>query len=649
MNSVAPPSDVWRMTCDAIEDPIFIHDTKFRILQGNRAYFLAAGVSEEQAIGLPYWQVFPPGDGPTPGCRQATEKAHHCVEEIHVGNHIFISRGHPVVNENSEILYSMHILHDITEQKIAQRKLEAALSAAQAAFETRTRFLANMSHEIRTPINAVLGFSHLCLNLELPARARDYIDKIHSAASSLLGIVNDILDISKIEAGKLEIESISFSMDELLNQMASLFGLKAREKGVELVIGALSCLPDRLLGDPLRLSQVLTNLLSNALKFTEQGEISLTLEPVSIASDAVTLRFEVRDSGLGMTQEQMDKLFTAFSQADTSTTRKYGGTGLGLSISKQLVESMGGELGVESKAGEGSCFNFTLRFDVVSEEATDTPARPLFVGKRILLVDDNDFNRQVGQELIKITGASVDTADDGQQALEAVSARPYDLVLMDIQMPVMDGYTAARLIRDRYPELPIIALTAHAMVEERARVMAVGMNDIISKPILPDMLYSMLTRWLGNTNIPNTTLLTPPPPPSQTENLAMPDTHDGFDLTTALARVNGDHELLDRFLNLFREHNAGCVDEIGAALAHKDMILARRLSHTLKGGAGTIGMTELQASAARLEAALAESALKTGEQKSISEDLNALNAAWTQAMKTLDARLGRRPETRTTQ
>ncbi|MDP2829946.1 MAG: response regulator [Sulfuricellaceae bacterium] len=900
-NSVAPP-DVWRMTCNAIESPVFIHDKEFRVLAGNNAYFQAAGVSEAQAIGLPYWQVFPLGDGPLPGCRQATASAHPITEEVCVGDRIFTSSGYPLADEHGKTLYALHIMNDITEhhfvkqalrgsdsrtsailrtmkdcvvhidargiilsvndaittlfgyeeeeligqnvslltpephrsqhdnylirylktrqphiigkprevegqrkdgslfdmelnvnemvddegstflgvirdiseQKTAQRKLEAALSAAQAATETRSRFLANMSHEIRTPINAVLGFAHLCLNLELPARGRDYTQKIHSAATSLLGIVNDILDFSKMEAGKLDIESIPFSMDDLLNQIASLFSLKAREKGVELVIGTLSGIPDRLLGDSLRLGQILTNLLSNALKFTEQGEISLTVEPESIAADTVTLRFEVLDSGIGMTPEQQDKLFTAFSQADTSTTRKFGGTGLGLSISKQLVENMGGELSVKSKAGEGSCFKFTLRFDVVTNEAAQTPVRSLIVDKRvlvvddnaimrtllsrsvntlgckvetedsgeaamtriqagekfdlilmdwrmpgmdglatahsirasgnsmpiilitgdepelaqanapkgdiqayiskpasrstlydamthamgghaalppiasvqmappsltgshILLVDDNDFNRQVGRELVEITGATVDTANDGEQALAAIDARSYDLVLMDIQMPVMDGYTAARLIKDRWPDLPIIALTAHAMVDEKARVIAAGMSDILSKPILPNALYSMLAGWLADKSAPENKAA----PVILPGSAALADTnpsakHEGFDLSMALSRVNGDRKMLERFLRLFRDRNAGSVEEIGAALVRQDMAAARRLSHALKGGAGTIGMTELQAAAARMEATLTEFAQQPHDMKRHGEDFAALETAWVQAMKTL--------------
>ncbi len=254
------------------------------------------------------------------------------------------------------------VIRDITAQKQAEQELNAALVIAQTAAEARSSFLANMSHEIRTPINAVLGFSHLCLNLELPERGRDYVTKVHSAAESLLGIVNDVLDFSKMDAGKLEMESVAFSLNEVLQRAADMFSLKAREKGIELVVGALPEVPERLQGDPLRLGQVLINLLGNALKFTERGQISVIVQAMTVTAEAASLRFEVRDTGLGMSPEQQGRLFAAFAQADSSTTRKYGGTGLGLVISKQLVQYMHGEVGVDSEPGVGSCFHFTARF-----------------------------------------------------------------------------------------------------------------------------------------------------------------------------------------------------------------------------------------------------------------------------------------------
>ena len=664
------------------------------------------------------------------------------------------------------------VIRDITAQKQAEQELKAALAIAETAAEARSSFLANMSHEIRTPINAVLGFSHLCLNLELPARGRDYVTKVHSAAESLLGIVNDVLDFSKMDAGKLEMESVVFSLNDVLLRVAGLFSLKAREKGVELVMGALPDVPDRLQGDPLRLGQVLINLLGNALKFTERGEISVIVQAMTVTADVASLRFEVRDTGLGMNPEQQARLFTAFTQADSSTTRKYGGTGLGLAISKHLVQHMHGEIGVESEAGVGSCFHFTARFDLPPGEAAQALARsplagrrllivddnrvmrtllerlvqalgceaetfdsaeaalvrlqagahvdvilmdwclpgldglamaryiraagnpvpiilitggepemaraqansgeiqaflakpvtrstlhdtmvavlgghatlpptaarqgtpPRLTGKHILLADDNDFNREVGRELVELTGATVDTADDGAQAVAAVTSGRYDLVLMDLQMPVMDGYAAARILRERWPDLPILALTAHAMIEEKARVLAAGMNDIVTKPILPDTLYAMLARWLSDgepvAERPDSQTVVPP--------VAAPGS-EVFDLAAALGRVNGNRKMLDRFLRLFRERNAGGLEEIGAALAAQDIESARRFAHSLKGGAGTIGLLELQASAAVLEATLARSLQGTDDPLRRGEDFAALEGSWARGMEALAAQL----------
>ncbi len=669
---------------------------------------------------------------------------------------------------------------DNTQRQAAEEAREAARAEAERLARTKSEFLANMSHEIRTPINAVLGFAYLCLKLELPPRERDYLNKIHSASESLLGIVNDILDVSKMEAGKLEMESVPFSLDEVLHRVSNLFALKARAKDVELVFAAEPGVPESLLGDPLRLGQVLINLMSNALKFTERGEIRLIVERVTLTDAAVGLRFEVRDTGLGMSSQQQANLFTAFTQADSSTTRKYGGTGLGLVICKQLVALMQGEIEVESQPGVGSCFRFTARFGAAPRANAPTPAHSVLTGKqvllvddndtmrslysrivrtfgchveeansgeavlarilagkhfdlilldwklpsldglatarrlrtaghampiilitggepeearqltaegdiqaflakpagrstlhdtmvsvleghavlpslvvqqdtapdlsgvRILLVDDNDFNRQVGRELLGITGATVDTADDGAQAVAAVTDGSYDLVLMDLQMPVMDGYVAARIIRELWPDLPILALTAHAMSEETARVLGAGMNDIITKPILPDALYAMLARWLprGARN----DRATPAVPVAAVQAgaataiaSALPAAADIFDLAAALTRVNGDHKMLDRFLRLFRDRNADIVTKIGEALAAQDLTTARRLAHALKGGAGTVGLIELQITATRLETTLVESLDGMDESARRDEDFVALAAAWPTAMDALAA------------
>ena len=697
----------------------------------------------------------------------------------------------PIREADGSISHYVAIKEDVTEKKrmgreldqhrhhleelVASRTAELEVERDRTAEAARVKgdFLANMSHEIRTPINAVMGFANLCLQLDLPARGRDYVNKISISAESLLGVVNDVLDVSKMEAGKLEMECIEFDFGEVLERVSSLFKLKAAEKGVELAIGSAPQVPERLLGDPFRLGQVLTNLMSNALKFTDTGSISLLVEALTSDQDAVTLSFAVRDSGLGMTPQQLGGLFTAFTQADSSVTRKYGGTGLGLAISKQLVERMHGQIHVESDAGVGTCFSFTARFGLAKDDAAaqsspqgltgrrvlvvedndamrtlftrnaadfgcevealasgeaalarlqggaefdivlldwhlpgldglatarslravgnpipiilitggepevarakmgkgdiqgflskpmtrstlhDTmfnvlrgqatqakiSAQPLaapdLIGRRILLVDDNDFNREIGLAQLEATGATVDTAENGALAVAAVSQQTYDLVLMDIQMPVMDGYSAARILRKSWPDLPILALTAHAMVEEKDRVQAAGMNDILTKPVLPKLLYAALSRWLVNGPVvaptPRTELALVSEP-SQPSCLV-------FDLDTALTRVNGDRAALDRFLQLFRKRNAGIAADIGEAIAAGDRETARRLAHALKGGAGTVGLTQLQAAAGQLEATLADAALGKADDARQGQQLAALQAAWAQAQQTLNTLL----------
>ena len=636
-----------RKLAQAVEqspESIIITDLNARIEYANEAFLSATGYSRAEVLGQ-NWRILQsnrtlPETYESLWTALSQGQSWHgelCSRRKDGGDYIEFAHIAPIRQPDGRITHYLALKEDITEKKrigaeldryrhhleelVAERtvQLAEARERAEAANRAKSAFLANMSHEIRTPLNAIIGFAHLLQRGVPMPRQVERLGQIGEAARHLLGILNNILDLSKIEAGKVALEHTDFHLATILDYVRSLIAGPAKAKGIALEVSSNAVFP-WLRGDPTRLSQALLNYASNAVKFTERGVITLGVHLLEEQGDQLLVRFEVRDSGIGLTPEQKDRIFEAFEQAEVSTTRQYGGTGLGLAITQRLVSLMDGEVGVDTQPGVGSTFWFTARlergqgaFPAVSTVSVTDAEYELprhHAGARLLLVEDNAINRDVALELLHAVNLTVDTAANGQEAVARVRTTAYDLILMDMQMPIMDGLEATRIIRTLpgRDHTPILAMTASAFIGDQRQCLASGMNDHISKPVDPAALYARLLHWLPTSGAAP---LQSPPPSTIATPAAENDLDEqrfsaipGLDLAQGLAIASGKRSFYRRLLALFIDRHGEDVERLREALHANDRVESQYLAHTLKGATASLGAMRIPKRADALYAAI---------------------------------------------
>jgi len=596
---------------DDMEDTVSVMDFDYNVLFVNRALAEYHGIDKEKAIGQKCYKAFHGLDAPCSFCplpdmlprkeSLPTQEWEQFVEE----KNIWLASKSSIIRwlDGSLVLFCVGRDNTLKRQHEQNQALYAenmrkAVEAAQEASRAKSVFLATMSHEIRTPMNGIIGFSELALDDHIPRKTRAYLENIKSSAQDLLKIINDILDISKIEAGKVTLENIPFDMHEVLRTCQEIITPKALDKGITLFCYTEPSIHRKLLGDPTRLRQALLNLMANAVKFTHTGLVKFSASIAKSDANSTSIRFDVRDSGIGMSEEQIKRIFEPFMQADSATTRKYGGTGLGLSITKNIIELMGGSLSVESAPGIGSRFSFELTFETLAVDA-DAPApeqairiheRPMFEGE-VLVCEDSAMNQKVICDHLSRVGLRATVASDGSEGVEAVRWRmaggmpPFDLIFMDVHMPVMDGLEAARQLAQMGNTAPVVALTANIMSNDREIYRQAGLPDCLAKPFTAHELWACLLKYLTPT---------------------------GVDTVDAGEQAIADEKTRRQLLKNFWEDHQRTYEHIVYCIDAQDTKRAHRLAHTLKGIAGLIGRDTLREAARAVEEALRRDDAKVG-------------------------------------
>ncbi|MDQ3111764.1 MAG: ATP-binding protein [Bacteroidota bacterium] len=567
---------------------VMLKDIKGKILMVNEQYLSMIRQPEERVVNHTHYDLFPKEladrfrmqEDNVIESKEGVVLQHHVP--LHDGEHTFITNLFPLFDGARNVTLVASVSTDITEQKELERQLIIAKELAEEASLLKGRFLANMSHEIRTPMNAIVGFTELLVKTKLDKKQKDYVHTIRSSGKNLMVIINDVLDYSKIEAGMMTIEKTTMSIRGIFDTLAVMFSETAKGKKLKITFAAHKNIPEIVLGDPTRLTQIITNLAGNAIKFTDKGTINVHARVSKKNKTNALIEFSVTDTGIGIPADKLTSIFDRFNQASNDTTRKYGGTGLGLSIVKSIAELQGGTVNVKSKPGNGSVFTVVIPFGLAGAtekipgaKKTKQP-KSVVAGISILLVEDNVINQKLAKIILADMGIKTETAGNGKEAIGKIKIKKYDLVLMDMQMPVLGGYEAAGVIRKKLKsEVPIIAMTANALDGEREKCLAAGMNEYISKPIDSNGLYEKISLLLHSDETKNRTgKKSKAPAPAKKSKL--------LNLEHFIELVNGDKASMSELLELFINDTPQDVASLENSIRKKNISGARRMAHKLK-------------------------------------------------------------------